>query len=260
MPDIEITDTFGKTVDSVSVNPGDASSLFKYLKSELMHLIVLPDLLDAARKTLTQAAPQPSQFQLKIGHRFQLGNTRPEVNITPTSRVTMRVNASPGTNLFANDPFAAPAQVPPSVGYVALALAGSLDLGVGGSAGDLSFGMDENSGITVEYLKAFGLGANEPNLGDALGRVISTYVIPADVADLKRLEVYDICTGVGPRQADGIGELRYLGASQPVGLCAAASRSRNHHRERRRDGGPRGVAHHLRLVSSARSQGRRQYC
>jgi len=197
MPDIEITDTFGKTVDNVSVNPGDASSLFKYLKSELMHLIVLPDLLDAARKTLTQAAPQPSQFQLKIGHRFQLGNTRPEVDITPTSRVTMRVNASPGTNLFTDDPFAAPAQVPSGVGYVALALAGSLDLGIGGSAGDLSFGMDENSGITVEYLKAFGLGANEPTLGDAMGRVISTYVIPADVADLKRLEVNDICTVSG---------------------------------------------------------------
>lgn len=218
MPDIEITDTFGKAVASVSVNPGDASSLFKYLKSELMHLIVLPDLLDAAGKTLTQAAPQPSRFQLKIGHKFQLGNTRPEVDIILTSRVTMRVNASPGTNLFANDPFAAPAQVPPGVGYVALSLAGSLDFGVGGSAGDLTFGIDENSGITVEYLKAFGLGANEPTVGNALGRVISTYVIPADVADLKRLEVNDICT------VSGRGSLRVSGSfdiSAPVNPLAS---------------------------------------
>src|SRR4029077_1364554 len=103
----------------------------------------------AAHQNLSQAAPKPIKFQLKAGHSFQLGIEKPEIDIGPAALITVGVNAAPGSNVFENDPFAVPATVPDRTGYASLSLAGTLDLGIGGSAGDLTFGLQSNSEITI---------------------------------------------------------------------------------------------------------------
>ena len=158
---------------------------------------MLPDFLARKDSILSQAATKPIQFQAKALHGFQLGNTTPEIDVTPTVQATIRVNASPGTNLFDGDPFPAPARVPDHTGYVSVGFQGSLDLGVSGSDGDLTFGFDKTSTVSLEYLKAFPLGAGEPTLGNALGQTLSSYVIPADLSDLDALSVNDIATVSG---------------------------------------------------------------
>jgi hypothetical protein len=197
MPDIQVTDQLDKPVQTIKIDLSHPSSLVKYLKTELLHLAVLPDFLERKDSILSQAATKPIQFQAKAQHEFQLGDATPEIDVTPNAQAAIRVNASPGSNLFDGDPFHAPAKVPEHTGYVSARFEGSLDLGVSGSDGDLTFGFDKTTAVSLEYLKAFPLGAGEPALGDALGQTLACYVIPADLSDLAALGINDIATVSG---------------------------------------------------------------
>lgn len=197
MADIQITDDLGKAAPNVKIDLSQPSSLLKYAKTELLHLIVAPDFITRAALPLTTAAPNPISFQLTLQHKFQLGNTKPEIDLSPSFQATIRANMTKGSDLFEKDPFRVVATVPDQTGYVSLALQGSLDLGISGSSGDLTFGFDAMRTIDIEYWKAFPLGANEQTLGEATGETISGYVIPADVEDLKLLAANDVCTVSG---------------------------------------------------------------
>jgi hypothetical protein len=216
MPDIQVTDQLDKTVDTIKIDLTHPSSLIKYLKTELLHLAVFPDFLARKDSLLSQAATKPIKFQAEIGHTFQLGNTKPEIDLTPTAEAAIRVNASPGTNLFDRDPFYAVAKVPNHTGYLSVGFHGSLDLGVGGSDGDLTFGFDKTSTVSLKYLKAFPLGVGEPTLGDALGRTLSSFVIPADLSDLDTLSVNDIVTVSGQGSLKVSGGVNVTASPNPL--------------------------------------------
>ena len=93
MPDIQITDQLDKPVETVKIDLTHPSSLVKYLKTELLHLAVVPDFLAKKDNTLSQAATKPIQFQAKVQHKFQLGNTNPEIDVTPTGQAKIRVGS-----------------------------------------------------------------------------------------------------------------------------------------------------------------------
>jgi hypothetical protein len=216
MPDIQVTDQLDQPVETIGIAAAHPSSLVKYLKTELLHLAVLSDFLARKDDILTQAATKPIQFQAKAQHKFQLGNTKPEIDVTPTAQATIRVNASPGTDLFDGDQFQTPAKVPDHTGYVSAGFQGSLDLGVSGSNGDLTFGFDKTATVSLEYLKAFPLGAGEPTLGDALGQTLSSYVIPADLSDLEALNINDIATVSGQGSLKVSGGVKVTASPNPL--------------------------------------------
>jgi hypothetical protein len=216
MPDIQITDQLDKPLEIVKIDLTHPSSLVKYLKTELLHLVVLPDFLARKGDILSNAASKPIQFEAKAQQKFQLGNTKPEIDVTPTAQATIRVNASPGTNLFDSDPFHAAVRVPDHTGYVSAGFQGSLDLGVSGSDGDLTFGFDKTSTVNLEYLKAFPLGAGEPTLGDALGQTLSSYVIPADLSDLDALSMNDIAAVSGQGSMKISGGVKFMASPNPL--------------------------------------------
>ncbi|HEY1985141.1 MAG TPA: hypothetical protein VGG85_07015 [Terracidiphilus sp.] len=193
MTDFSITDSSGSPIENTKVDWTSASSLFDYVKSEALHLIVFPDFLALKDIGLAKAAPKPMTFQLQVGHDFELGIAVPEIDITPGARLTLIVNATAGSNLMDDDSFPAELAVPTQTGYVGMEVTGSLDLGLCGSAGGLTFGIDANQSISIEYLKAFPLNAGEPTLGAAAGQMLSSFVIPAQIADLERLHAGDVC-------------------------------------------------------------------
>jgi hypothetical protein len=205
MPVFSLTDSLGNPVAISAVNWTSASSLSNYLKSELLHLTVAPDFIQLKDKALSDAAPQPVSFEFSVKQGFQLGHTVPEIDLTPAGKVALFVNATPGSGLLDSDSFLLPAIVPEKTGYVGVSFQGSLDLGVSGSSGDLSFGIDSNRGITLEFVKAFATDANKPSLGDATAAMFSGFVIPARVEDLKNLNPGDICcvSGEGSLQISG---------------------------------------------------------
>jgi hypothetical protein len=197
MPDFQITDDFGKSAPDIKFDPTQPSSLLKYARDQVLHLAVVPDYLARAPQLLTAAAPNPISFQLTLKRKFQFGNTIPEIEFTPLFRATLRANTTKDSSLFDDDPFVVPSTVPAKTGYVSLALQGSLSLGVSGTIGDLTFGFDPNASIALEYWKAFPLGKGEPTLGGATGKMISGFVIPADVDDLNLLALNDVSTVSG---------------------------------------------------------------
>jgi hypothetical protein len=197
MPDLKISDSLGNPMDISKVNWTSASSLHNYLKSDLLHLAVAPDYVKVKDQPLSQAISKPASFTLSVQHDFQLGGGRPEIDITPGAQVQLQANATAGANLLYGDPFNIPATVPDGTGYVGFSIQGSLDLGVSGSSGDLTFGVDLNKSVTLGFLKAFDSRHDEPTLWEATASAFSSFVIPASVEDLKHLNQDDICTVSG---------------------------------------------------------------
>jgi hypothetical protein len=175
MADIAITDQLDKPVESVKVDLAQPSSLVKYLQTQLLHLAVVPDFLARKDLVLSEAATKPTQYHAEAKHAFQLGGTQPEIDITPGAQVTIGAEA----------------------GKLSVTFQGSLGLGVSGSAGQLTFGFDTNTVATLEYQKAFPVGAGEPTLLSALSQTLADFVIPADVSDLEALGVGDVATVSG---------------------------------------------------------------
>jgi len=68
MPDIQLTDDLGKSAPDVKIDLSQPSSLVKYAKTGLLHLVVAPDFIARAPQSLTTAAPNPISFQLKVQH------------------------------------------------------------------------------------------------------------------------------------------------------------------------------------------------
>ena len=220
MADIQVTDDLGKSAPGVKIDLSNPSSLLKYAKTELLHLAVARDFIERALQPLATAAPNPISFQLTLKHTFELGNMETDIDLTPSFQATVRANTTKGSNLFENEPFRAASTVPDQTGYVSVALQGSLNLGVSGSARDLTFGFDANSTVGLEYWKAFPLGLGEPTLGEATGRTISGYVIPADLDDLKLLAVNDVCTVSGQGSLQICGGFNVSAAPNPLATVA----------------------------------------
>lgn len=197
MPEIQFTSKLGKSAPKVQVDLKQPSSLLKYAKTELLHLLVVPDFIERAPQPLATAAPNPISFQLELAHEFQLGGDNPEISLTPGFQAIIRANTTEDSNLFAEDLFPVAARVPAQKGYVSLGLAGSLTLGISGSSGNLSFGMDHGQTVSLEYWKAFSTADGGPPLGEATGQMLSSIVIPATLEDLDLLSVDDICTVSG---------------------------------------------------------------
>ena len=219
MPDIQITDTMDRPV-GIAIDLEHPSSLVKYLKGELLHLTVLPDFLARKDLPLSKAATRPIQFQASVKNGFKLGNITPEIDVTPSAQATIGVNATPGSDLFEDDSFPIQAIVPDKNAYISVGLQGALDLGVSGSDGDLSFGLDETTTVSMEYFKAFTLEPVEPTLGDALGRTFSSFVLPADISDLEQLGPGDIATVSGEGRLKISGDVTATAYPNPLASVA----------------------------------------
>jgi hypothetical protein len=203
-----LTDNFNNPVP-VPVNWTSLSALSKYLKSEALHLVVFPDFIQHKDQLISQITPQPLKAQLKVGYKFQLGGTNPEIDITPQTQVAVEINAVAGGNLFDGDPFGVAATVPANVAYVGLTFDGSLDPVITVTTGDLFFGFAPSTELHLEYWRAFpAAGENQPTLGDAFAQTISNYVIPGDLSDLSHLRQDDICA------VSGTGSLKVFGGVQ----------------------------------------------
>ena len=255
MPDISITADVAKPVDPVKVDLTQPSSLVDYAKSLVLHLLVAPDFVERKDQVLTQAAKVPIRFQAKLGNSFELGKQQPEITLTPKVNAVLRANTTAGAALFADDPFHQSAQIPTGIGYLGIALTGALDLGVSGSAGDLTFGLDAGASVAIEFLKAFATGADQPTLGDAAAQVLAGYLIPASVGDLKRLQVNDICT------VSGQGSLEISGGFQvatPVNPLASVNLPVNAGTLDVKSGAIAGVSASFTLSGSYQIRARRQ--
>jgi hypothetical protein len=175
MPDISITDELGTPVESVKIDVTQPSSLVNYARAQLLHLIVVPDFLALQDQALAVAAPKPIQFQARLGNDFALGTTQPQITLSPKVQAVLSADST----------------------HAGLEATGSLAVSGGGTAGELSFGIDAGSSVTIGFCKAFDGATPAPSLGGAVGQMVSGFVIAASVEDLKMLRAGDVCTVAG---------------------------------------------------------------
>ena len=194
---LPLTDDLGKSAPDVRIDLSHPSSLIEYAKGKVAHFIVVPDFIGRAAQLLHLAAPNPISFDLKLNQKIPVADAAPEIDLVPGVEASIRANTTAGANLLKDDPFHAPAAIPPQAGYVGLTLQGSLDLSVSGSAGNATYGFDLTRGAGLQYWKAFPLGAGEPTFGAAAGATLSGCFIPWTVDDLAGLAVNDICSVSG---------------------------------------------------------------
>jgi len=86
--------------------------------------------------------------------------------------------------------------------------------------GVIELGIDRNRTITIEFLKAFPTAQDQPSLWTATAAMISDFVIPATVTDLRRLNSNDVCS------VSGAGSLKLSGSvsvAMPVNPLASVN-------------------------------------
>ena len=237
MPDISITDDLGAPVESVKIDLTQPSSLVNYARAQLLHLIVVPDFLALQDKALSVAAPKPIQFQARLGNDFALGIAEPQITLSPKIQAVLRADST----------------------HAGLEATGSLAVSAGATAGELSFGIDAGSSVTIGFCKAFDGAAPAPSLGGAVGQMVSGFVIAASVDDLKMLPCRRCLHGSRAGQPHAIGQLRHRRAGESAGVGEAAAECREHRCAGWRDGGRFGLDHDIgRVPDSGQRFGRRR--
>lgn len=216
MADISLTDSMDNPVFTAAIDLSHGSSLLRYLRSEALHVSVLPDFVDRKDKMLSQAAAKPIEFTASAKHGFQFGVSKASITVTPSAKAAIKVNASPGTPLFDQDAFAPAYAVPANTAYAGVQLEGSFDVSVDESVSDFSFGFDNSSDITLQFFKAFPLGKGEPTLGSAVSETLAHYTIPATFADFESLGVNDIATIAGKGSLKVSGSVEVSASPNPL--------------------------------------------
>ena len=84
-------------------------------------------------------------------------------------------------------------------GYLSLSLTGTVTGKGSQSKGDITIGFDAGASATYEFFRKFDITDTTPTVGKALGEVISEFVMPADVTDLRALRTGDVATCSGKR-------------------------------------------------------------
>jgi hypothetical protein len=192
MPTIQITDELSATINSVPVNPSPLDVLVKYVQNPAINLVLLPDLVNALNQPLSTASATPIQSGLNFSNTISLGTGAPELSIAAGVTQAVNVNTNAGSDLFSSDPFGSPVVVQAGEGYLSLALSGTVNPGLSGSAGQLTFGVNASGSIGIEYFKKFPVTASNPTVAQALGAVLSNFIVPADLADVSAMGTGDI--------------------------------------------------------------------
>jgi hypothetical protein len=218
MPTIKITDTLNADIASVSANPNPVTSaLEKYVTSPAVDIVLLPDLVNVLDEPLIAAKQTPLSLGLNFSDKVNFGTSaNPDLTIAAGVTQSVHVNATPGANLFASDPFGSGIVVNNGEGYLSLALNGTVNLGVTESVSDLKFGLTAGGGIGTEYFRKFAVNASTPTVAEALSEVLSDFILPADVADLSAMQTGDISTVSGNGSLKISGDLTVSASANPL--------------------------------------------
>jgi len=126
------------------------------------------------------------------------------------------VNAKKDSDLFSDDLYKSQITLKNGEGYLSLALTGSVTGKDSQSKGDITLGFDAGASATFEFFRKFQVTAASPLVGEALGEVVSSFIMPADVTDLAALEPGDIAACSGKRSLKVSGDFAVSYSAVPL--------------------------------------------
>lgn len=186
MPTIKLSDQLGATVDA-EINPD--STIAKYIKD--LSKLKFPKLNFEELKnvTLDQAPVKSLQTGIEFEQPVNIGVDDTEMKIGAGVSGSLRLFSTKDEQLFDPEVFADPINIGPHQFYVGVGTSVTLSSGLTHETGDLSFGFDAGSQITLTSYKLFETvqGGAFPKFVDAVKESIASFSIPGDLEDLAKM-------------------------------------------------------------------------
>ena len=219
MPDITIYDNVSLPID---VKP--SGSLSKYLKNPLSLLTTLSldtPLVKAPLKLLRGG------FKLKksVGLMDQ-GELKAQLKLAVEQSVGLRLFKA-GSTVFADhfggppvlrragEEGLAPLKVAAGRAVLAFDLTPTVQAGVEGNLGPLSFGVGKSKKLTFANYREFAVSGTTPSVGAAVSQTVKEFVIPAKFADLRKIPEGTTVTVESVGELKVQGGLSFSGAPKP---------------------------------------------
>jgi hypothetical protein len=199
MSKVTITDSLNVSLNTVPVNPEQQSASVKYGQSPELKLMPRKELIDVLGLPLAKVAATPVSLGVTVGPAFNFGAGEPQLSIAAGAAAAVHVNAKKDSDLFSDNLYKSRIPLKDGEGYLSLALTGSVTGKDAQSKGDITLGFDAGASATFEFFRRFQVTSTSPLLGEALGDVVSSLIMPADVTDLAALEPGDIAACSGKR-------------------------------------------------------------
>ena len=222
MPNIKITDQLGVNLDA---ELAPTSSLLKSVGALPGLLLQGGNIGQLQILTLNDPLVRSLEPTLSFAQPVNLGTDGAQLTIGADAGGSFRViSRTPESNvLFAVDDYGENLQIPVGTCYVALGLRATVNVGVQGRSGSLTFGMAAQTGIDISSYLPFALGAEAVTVTEALRQSIGGFVIPADTGDLEGLSTGHIVTvnGSGCLQFSATANL--LAVANPLATVALPS-------------------------------------
>ena len=216
MTKVTITDSRNVSLNTIPVNPVPQSAAGKYGLSPELRLVPRKELVDVLAVPLSQVAATPVSLGVTVGPAFNFGTGEPQLSIAAGASAAIHVNAKKDSDLFSDDLYKSQITLKDGEGYLSLALTGSVTGKESQSKSDITLGLDAGDSVTFEFFRKFQVTPAAPLLGEALGEVVSNFIMPADITDLAALKPGDIAACSGKRSLKVSGDFAVSYSAVPL--------------------------------------------
>ena len=216
MATIKLTDQLGFNVDA-EINPD--STIAKYIKD--LSKLKFPKLnfQELTNFRLDQAPVKSVQTGIEFEQPVNIGIDDTEMKIGAGVSGSLRLVSAADKQLFDPDVFADPIDIGPNQIYVGLGTAASVSTGLTHKTGDLGFGFNAGSQITLTSYKLFE-STPQPLFVDALKESIASFSLPGDLEDVAKLPVGSVVAVEGNGNIKISGNVDLLSVVNPLAVVS----------------------------------------
>jgi hypothetical protein len=207
MATFQLTDGFGL---NVTITPAKGA-LSKYFRNFPSFSVLKTDLSQIANEDLTNPTITKVQSGVSFSDPIDMGQPSVELKVgtTGSGNLSIFVPSKDGAPLFDPDVFGDNIKVGANQRYVSFALSAGLTGSASDTKGDLKFGFDGKSNVTLSYYERFTAGTT---VVAAVTGTISRFTIPGDLDDIKGMPEGSIAT------VESSGDLKFSGSVNLLAL------------------------------------------
>ena len=216
MPTIKLTDQLGVNVDA-QINPD--STIAKYIKD--LSKFKFPKLDFEALKnfTLDQSPVTSLQSGIEFEQPVNIGIDDTEMKIGAGVSGSLKLFSATDKQLFDPEVFADPINIGPNQIYIGLGISATVSTGITHKSGDLGFGFNAGSQITLSSYRLFE-SAPQPLFVDALKDSIATFSLPGDLEDLEKMLAGSVVAVEGNGNIKFSGSVDVLSVVNPLAVVS----------------------------------------
>ncbi len=197
MPSIRITDQLN--VDILTAEAGAGSGISKYFKGDTAGFLASAELANALLKPIVTIATTPIGLGLSFAKDGTFGTTGVDWCLQAGERIAVSA-AQTGSPIQGDKPFTNPVVVGPGKTFVAVSFNPRLSIDLSKTAGDLQFGFSAGGSVEYRAGRFYDITGVIPTLRETLKDLLSTAVVPGDVADLAHMRPGDVASVSGSGQ------------------------------------------------------------